>query len=210
MTQLGHETFYVHGEDRGGEYAYATAAAFRTRVTKLSFCEMLLSGLGLEESSFLTADNATRQFRKEGVWCWHLTLFALPHVPEFLVTGREREFWAFFMKQECYNPDVITEEMLDYWTDCARQPGGLSGIFETYRSVFRNAEINKESVKRKLTCPVMTVGAPEFFGPQVEANARLFAENVVQSEIFEECGHSLALEKPERLAESLKRFMLGD
>jgi pimeloyl-ACP methyl ester carboxylesterase len=209
VTQLGHDKFFVHGEDRGGEYAYAVAAAYRDRVTKLSFCEMLLSGLGLEESSFLTADNATRQFRKEGVWCWHLTLFALPHVPEMLVTGREREFWAFFMKQECYNPDIITNEMLDYWTDCARQPGGLTGIFETYRSVFKNAEINKESAKTKLKCPVMTIGAPEFFGPQVEANAKMFAENVEQSEIFEECGHSLALEKPERLAKSLKKFMLG-
>jgi pimeloyl-ACP methyl ester carboxylesterase len=98
---------------------------------------------------------------------------------------------------------------LDYWTDCARQPGGLTGIFETYRSVFKNAEINKESAKTKLKCPVMTIGAPEFFGPQVEANAKLFAESVEQSEIFEECGHSLALEKPERLAKSLKKFMLG-
>ncbi|ETN42802.1 uncharacterized protein HMPREF1541_01960 [Cyphellophora europaea CBS 101466] len=209
MTQLGHEHFFVHGEDRGAEYAYALAAAYRDRVTKLSFCEMLLSGLGLEESSFLTQENATRQFRKQGVWCWHLTLFALPGVPEFLVRGREREFWAFFMKQECYNPDLITDEMLDYWTDCITQPGGLTGCFDTYRSVFKNAEINKETAKQKLTCPVMTIGAPEFFGPQVEENMRLVAENVAQSEIFDECGHSLALEKPERLAGSLRGFMLG-
>jgi hypothetical protein len=43
VTQLGHEEFFVHGEDRGAEYAYAVAAAYRERVTKLSFCEMVSS-----------------------------------------------------------------------------------------------------------------------------------------------------------------------
>jgi len=55
----------------------------------------------------------------------------------------------------------------------------------------------------------MTIGAPEFFGPSVRENALKVAENVERSEIFEECGHSLALEKPERLAKCLKEFMLG-
>jgi pimeloyl-ACP methyl ester carboxylesterase len=70
MTQLGHETFYLHGEDRGAEYAFAVAGLYRARVRKLSFGEMLLSGLGLEESSYWTPENTTAQFRMEGVWCW--------------------------------------------------------------------------------------------------------------------------------------------
>ena len=209
MTQLGHEKFYLHGEDRGGEYAYVLAASHRDRVMKLSFCEMLLSGFGLEESSFLTQENATAQFEQRGVWCWHLTLFSLPHVPEMLVAGKEREFWEMFIKQECYNPAAIEPKALDHWVECAKQPGGNTGIFDTYRSVFKNAEINKELSKEKLKMPVMTIGAPEFFGPTVKDNMLLVAENVQQSDIFEECGHSLALEKPERLAERLKTFFLG-
>ena len=43
MSQLGHEKFHVHGEDRGAEYAYAVAALYRDRVKTLSFCEMLVS-----------------------------------------------------------------------------------------------------------------------------------------------------------------------
>lgn len=70
MTQLGHEKFYLHGEDRGADYAYAVAGLYRDRVIKLSFCEMLLSGLGLEESSFWTPENVSAQYRKDGVWCW--------------------------------------------------------------------------------------------------------------------------------------------
>lgn len=70
MTHLGHDKFHVHGEDRGADYAYAVAGLYRDRVLSLSFCEMLLSGLGLEESSFWTRENVTAQFREDGVWCW--------------------------------------------------------------------------------------------------------------------------------------------
>ena len=96
MTQLGHEKFHLHGEDRGADYAYALAAMYRERVLTLSFCEMLLSGFGLEESSFWTAENVGAQYEKRGVWCWHLGFFFIPHVPEMLIQGKEREFWVCF------------------------------------------------------------------------------------------------------------------
>lgn len=208
MDQLGHEKFFVHGEDRGAEYAYAVAASLRTRVEKLSFCEMLLTGFGLEESSFWTPDNISAQFEQKGVWCWHLPFFYMPHVPEMLITGKEREFWEMFIKQECYNPATVEPYVLDHWIECVKQPGALRGILETYRSAFVNKEQNLKWAKEKLTQPVAVIGAPEFFGPQVEICARQFADNIVESVIFEECGHSLALEKPERLADHLIKFFL--
>lgn len=209
MTQLGHEKFYLHGEDRGADYAYAVAALYRDRVLKLSFCEMLLSGLGLEESNLWSPSNVSAQYRKEGVWCWHLSFFWIPHVPEMLIQGHEREFWEMFIKQECYNPNMIEPKALNHWIECVKQPGCLRGILETYRAAFQNAEINQECAKTKLKIPVMTVGAPEFFGPTVKECAEKFAEHVVKSEMYDECGHSLALEKPERLAEDLIGFFLS-
>ncbi|KAK5100060.1 hypothetical protein LTR24_001125 [Lithohypha guttulata] len=193
MTQLGHETFYLHGEDRGADYAVAVAGLYRDRVLKLSFCEMVPSGLGLEETSFWTPENVTRQFRKEGIWCWHLGFFWIPHVPEMLIAGHEREFWEMFIKQECYNPTKIEPHALSHWIE----------------SGFKNGEINQEIAKNKLTLPIMTIGAPEFFGPQVEESILRMAEKVERSEIFEECGHSLALEAEDRLATLLRSFMLG-
>ncbi|CEJ92395.1 hypothetical protein VHEMI08050 [[Torrubiella] hemipterigena] len=212
MEQLGFKQYYVHGEDRGAEYAFSLAATYRDRVIKLSFCEMLLTGFGLEESNVWSESNVTAQMRMQGVWCWHLSFFWIPHVPEMLITGKEREFWEHFMRAECFDPTAIQQLELDHWTECSKQPGALRGILETYRSAFVNAKVNKESVSSekggKITCPVMTIGAPEFFGPTVRNCMLHVATNVEFSEIYQECGHSLALEKPERLAGDLIKFML--
>lgn len=115
------------------------------------------------------------------------------------------------MKQECYNPSAIEPKALDHWIECVKQPGCLRGILETYRAGLKNADIHHEMLKKggKLTLPIMTIGAPEFFGPLVKQYILQVAEKVDREELFEECGHSLALEKPERLAKCLTEFMLG-
>lgn len=126
-----------------------------------------------------------------------------------LIQGKEFEFWEMFIKQECYNPTTIEPKALNHWIECVKQPGCLRGILETYRAGFKNGDINQELAKDKLTIPAMTIGAPEFFGPKVEECARKFAHNVVKSEIYQECGHSLALEQPQRLAKDLTDFFLA-
>lgn len=138
----------------------------------------------------------------------HLGFFAIPHVPEMLIAGHEREFWEMFIKQECYDPTTIEPRALDHWIEAVKQPGGNRGILETYRAGFKNGDINVEQAKTPLMIPVMTIGAPEFFGPLVEVYARRFAKHVTRAEIYKECGHSLALEKPERLAADLITFFL--
>jgi pimeloyl-ACP methyl ester carboxylesterase len=47
-----------------------------------------------------------------------------------------------------------------------------------------------------------------FFGQLVEEQMKGAASEVVISEIFENCGHSLSLEQPERLANLLRKFIL--
>ena len=209
MSFLGHDTFHVHGEDRGAEFAYVLAATERKRVKTLSFCEMLLSGEGLEVASHFTLDNITSQFRQSGVWVWHIPFFWIPHLPEMLISGKERDFWEFWIKAETWNPNAISEEALNEWVSCLKAPGGLRGCLETYRAAFKNAEIVRELRDEKLTLPIMTVGAPEFFGPLVEEQMARLSNGVEKAAVFEECGHSLALEAEDRLAAMLKDFMLG-
>lgn len=208
MAQLGHEEFHVHGEDRGAEFAYAVAATEPDRVKTLSFCEMLLSGEGLEEWSYFTPENVASQFNLQGVWVWHIPFFWIPHLPEMLITGKEREFWEFWIKAETYNPTAISDEAIDEWISKLKAPGGLRGCLETYRAGLKNARINKELKQTKIGMPIMTIGAPEFFGELVEDQMNKVSEGVERAEVFEECGHSLALEAEDRLAKALHEFML--
>lgn len=61
---------------------------------------------------------------------------------------------------------------------------------------------------RANSSPILTIGAPESFGPLVEDQMDQVSTGVERAEVFEECGHSLALEAPERLARVLHEFML--
>lgn len=209
MEQLGHEKFHVHGEDRGAEFAYVLAAKYPEKVKTLSYCEMLLSGEGLEEASYFTPQNVSAQFRMKGVWVWHIPFFWIPDLPEMLISGHEREFWEYWIKAETWNPSAITDEAIDEWIARMMAPGGLRGILETYRAGQKNARINAELKKNKLTLPIMTIGAPEFFGETVKEQMEKVSVGVERSFVYEKCGHSLALEAEERLAKDLCDFMLG-
>ena len=209
MEQLGHDTYHVHGEDRGAEFAYVLAATFPERVRTLSFAEMLLSGLGLEEWSFFSQENVSARFELRGVWQWHIPFFWISDVPELLITGKERAFWEHWIKAETWNPAAISKEVVDEWVRHLESPGGLRGVLETYRAAFSNAATNRELAQKKLTIPVSAIGAPEFFGALVADQMRQVSSNVERAEVFEECGHSLALEAPDRLAQHLTEFMLN-
>ena len=208
MAHLGHASYHIHGEDRGAEYGYVLAAKHPDHVKTLSFGEMLLPSQGFEEWTFFSREHIRARAEGRGIWLWHPPFFWLPHIPEFLITGREREFWEYWIKAETYNPYAISDEAIDEWISCLKAPGGLRGCLESYRAGLKNAEIVQELKSKKLTLPIMTISATEFFGPLVAEHMLAVAERVERSEIFNNCGHSLAIEADEKLASLLHDFML--
>lgn len=206
MSELGHDTFAVHGEDRGAEYAYVLAGRNRDRVTHLSFGEMMLSGMGLEELSHFTKENLTARMRRQGTWKWHNPFFFIPDLPEMLIAGKEREFWTWWMRAEMWDPSALPKDALEEWIDHLSSPGGLRALLDTYRAPFANAATNHELAELLLEIPVMAIGAREFYGEHVGEQMRKVAKDV-QEHVWEDCGHSLALEQPERLAKALRDFL---
>jgi pimeloyl-ACP methyl ester carboxylesterase len=204
MSHLGHEEFHVHGEDRGAEFGYGIAAMYPDRVKTLSFAEMVLSGEGLMEWSYLTKEN----LEADEPWLWHISFFWLDEYPEMLISGKEREFWSDWMKAEMYNPTALSEEDIDEWVSKQKRPGGLRGTLETYRASLKNAEQIQELKQDKIDMPILTIGSEEFFGNLMKEQMEIVSEGVERNEVFEKCGHSLALEADDRLANLLTEFML--
>jgi pimeloyl-ACP methyl ester carboxylesterase len=192
-THLGYDKFNIAGEDWGASTAYQVAAQWPERVKKLVYQEMILPGFGLEDYSFLTRENVSTY-----VWLWHINFYSVPDFPELLITGREREYFNYFIKHETHNPQAITPDALDEYVRCYSSPGGLRSMFNIYRATLDDADQNHESAKTKLKMPVLAIGSKYFIGEDNERQMRQVAENV--SAAILPWGHQLAEECPEDLA----------
>jgi len=197
---------FVHGEDRGAEYGFVLAATRPERVRALSFAEMMLSGFGLEERSYFTETNVAQAAERSGVWEWHIPFFFKSDVPELLINGKEREFWTYWLYQQTYDPTLLPPELVDEWIEKLSTPHGLRGTLDTYKATLENARINRELAAQSAMVPVMTTGASHFFGDLVRESVERTGVIPAEHHVFEQCGHSLALEQPAKLAALLQRF----
>jgi pimeloyl-ACP methyl ester carboxylesterase len=198
-THLGYETFNLAGEDWGASTAYQVAAQYPARVRKLVYQEMILPGYGLEDYSFLTEENVSTY-----VWLWHINFYNVPDFPEMLITGKEREYFTYFIKHECHDPTAISEDNLNEYIRCYSSPGGLRCCFEIYRATLQSGRQNKETAKTKLKMPVLAVGSQYFIAADNERQMREVAEDV--RGVILPRGHQLAEECPEQLAAEYIKF----
>jgi len=198
-THLGYKTFNLAGEDWGASTAYQLAANHPDRVRKLVYQEMILPGYGLEDYSFLTEKNVSTY-----VWLWHINFYNVPDFPELLITGKEREYFTYFIKHECHDPTAISEDNLNEYIRCYSSPGGLRCCFNIYRATLESGRQNRESAKRKLKMPVLAVGSKYFIADDNERQMREVAENV--KGVILPRGHQLAEECPEALAAEYIKF----
>jgi len=80
MALLGHEKFYMCGEDWGAAAAYQVAARYPERVLSLIFQEMLLPGFGLEDWAQFNPDRPETHL-------WHVrSVAAASHPDKLLLT----------------------------------------------------------------------------------------------------------------------------
>jgi len=201
-TLLGYEKFNIAGEDWGASTAYQVAAQFPERVKKLVYQEMILPGYGLEDYSFLTEQNVSTY-----VWLWHINFYNVPDFPELLITGKEKEYFTYFIKHECHDPTALTDENLNEYIRCYSSPGGLRSCFSIYRATLESGKQNHESAKTKLKMPVLAVGSKYFIAEDNERQMRELAENV--RGVILPWGHQLAEECPELLAAEYLKFFKG-
>ncbi|GAO51122.1 putative hydrolase [Saitoella complicata NRRL Y-17804] len=193
MTELGIEKFHLVGEDWGAAAAYALAAQCPNRVKSLVFQEMVLPGYGLESWSAFTKVHVN-----SGTWLWHVGFYAVPDVPELLITGHEREYFSSFIKNEAWNPSAITPDAINEYVRCYSNPGGLRSMLSIYRATLETGDQNREFSKNKLKMPVLAIGSKHFIGEEVKRQMEYVSEKVEYKEL--PWGHQLAEECPEELA----------
>ena len=136
-----------------------------------------------------------------------MSFYSVRDVPELLITGREREYLTWFIKNEAYDPTSIPGDAIEEYVAKASQPGGLRSMFNIYRETEANVRDNRKSAEKKLSLPVLAVGSKDFIGEEVKRQMEAVGQKGLVTYKELDYGHQLAEECPEQLARLYLEFL---
>jgi pimeloyl-ACP methyl ester carboxylesterase len=194
---LGHDKVVVVGHDWGSVWAYHYAAKFRDEVVGLGNFEMMIPGMGGHEAGM--------QPKPNGKFFWHMAWHSVPVFPEELIRGNERKYLQYYYTDFAYNPTAVTKEALDEYEACFKLFGALHAGILLYQHFWDDAEQAKVHAKKKLNIPVIAWGGAALMGNWCVETMQPLAEDVTGGAI-PECGHWVAEERPEFVAEEIRKL----
>jgi pimeloyl-ACP methyl ester carboxylesterase len=192
---LGLEKYFLVGHDWGGPVAFVLAATHPEAIRRLAMLDTAVPGDG------------SGTFSQHGRR-WHHAFHQTPDLPEALVAGREEIYFGWFYRHYGFQPGAISAEDIEEYLRTYRQPGALRAGFAYYRALDQDVAHNQALCARmKLPMPVLALGGGKAFGRGGETLSSLQRVAVdVRGGVVEDCGHWMAEEKPEFIANALLEF----
>jgi len=192
MSSQGIAQASITGHSLGGGVALRLALEHPEKVNKL----VLVSSAGLGREGHV--------FFKLG---------SLPLVGEYL-TRPNRERTAQFLAEMLYDPEMVTEELVDLHYNLMSRPGAqeaylsalrsIATVFGTRKTVLRSIVDNLD----RITAPTLVVwGEQDGILPVAHAHVAAEAIPNVRLHIFQECGHYVQLEKADAFNALLLEFL---
>lgn len=86
---------------------------------------------------------------------WHFAMHAIPHLPERLVQGRQRNYFDYFYNALSPDPAKITNEARTEYVHAYATDSALTAGFNWYRALPQDAADNGERAGEQLTVPVL-------------------------------------------------------
>ena len=195
IDHLGFDRFHLVGHDWGGPVAFSVAAHNPEAVRTLTILDVVIPGDGYDFS--------------QGGRRWHHAFFRTLDLPEQLCFGREELVINWLFENYGYRANCISDEDKAEFLRTYKKPGAFRALLEIYRALPRDAEDNRAILARngKLKMPVLALGGDKSFGRGSECieSLRRVAENV-RGGLVEDCGHWIAEEQPDFLAQELLGF----
>lgn len=193
VEKLGHDRAAVVGHDIGTMVAYAYAARYPDKVTKLVVMDAPVPGVAPWDQIVLSPQ------------LWHFNFGGKD--AERLVAGRERIFLDRFWNEFAGDPSKVDEPSRVFYTKLYAQPGAMKAAFAQFNTIASNdVADNRESSKVKLAMPVLAIGGEKSFGANMAAVMRNTATNVEEA-VVPGAGHWLMEESPEATADLIDRFL---
>ena len=200
LDALKIEEAFITGYDLGSRVAVAFARDYPDRVKKIACIEFVLAGFGYEQ-----AMNPVPSWTNYNA-NWHLGLFTLPDVAEFLVRGKEREMltWWFYHIAYSANAKISSQHFEAYLREITK-PGALRAGINYYAAVWQDAKDNESLKQHPLTLPLLALAGESSIGPYLDACWKPLSEDVTLK-VIPEAGHWISDENPEFTAAALIEF----
>lgn len=195
MDQLGIASADVVAHDIGNMVAFALAAAYPARVTRLVLMDAPVPGVGPWEEIL------------KGPLLWHFR-FGGPDM-ERLVAGRERVYLDRFWNEFSAVPSRFDEASREHYATLYARPGAMRAGFAQFAAFDQDAIDNRASLARgRLQMPVLAVGGDHSFGATM-AYVMRFAADDVRQVVIANAGHWLMEEQPEATVAVIRDFLAG-
>ena len=148
ISHAGERQAVVVGHDWGGAVAWAVAARYPERVSKL----IVLNAP--HPAAFARELKTWKQLRKS----WYILFFQLPWLPEKLFRWGGRRALEQTFRRGSLRPELFTDEDLAHYTAALLQPGALGAAINYYRAAFRSAlrGVLRGGTHRGMNDPVTT------------------------------------------------------
>jgi len=199
MAALGHSTFYVAAHDRGARVAHRMALDHPQAVKKLAVLDIVPTRMMYAASN---QTFATAYFH------WYFLIQPAPF-PETLIGADPDFFIKFQMGRRHGGLSAFAPEAMEEYLRCFRDPAAIHASCEDYRAAAGiDLEHDAADGERKVECPLLAIwgrhGVIELcFDALADWNK---AASKVRGQALD-CGHYLAEEKPDEVAQLLEDFL---
>jgi pimeloyl-ACP methyl ester carboxylesterase len=178
--------------DIGNMVGYALAAQYPDRITKWAIIDAPLPGIGPWEEIL------------KSPLLWHFN-FRGPDVDR-LVKGRERIYLDRFYNELSANPKAIDKATREHYAKLYARSGNMHAAFNQFAAFSQDAKDNKVFAEKKLTMPILALGAEKSFGTQQADIMRLVGSNV-EGGIVTNSGHWIMEEQPAQTVQLVRAFL---
>ena len=192
LDQLGIDRADIVGHDIGTMVAYAYAARYPDKTTRLVVMDAPVPGIPPWNDIVLSP------------LLWHFS-FGGPDALR-LVKGRERIYLDRFWNEFAGTPSKIDEATRRHYAKLYAQPGAMRASFAQFLAIPKDAEDNLQSMKTLLPMPVLAIGGEKSFGANEAVVMRNAATNVTEL-VVPDAGHWLMEEQPSATVQAIRNFL---
>lgn len=192
--RAGARSLVVAGFDVGGMIAFAAARDHGSRIRGAIVMNTAVPGIPPWEA--VLADTRI----------WHFAFHSLPHLPETLVSGRQREYFDFFHDALAGNRSALTERHRAAFAQAYERADALKAGFDWYRAM--QADARRNAQHKTIETPVLYLrgDADGRCSDDYVAGLRKTGARHVTGAAIKGSGECAPLEAPREFIDAVRRF----